>query len=163
MPPAEYPPKAMGSIHDKYPDDSADKDFYLQANGFSYPGYGDRHVLLWWLNGNNTDTSEPIIQIIQITGQAGNYHYYYPVVQQSSEASRLENEQFLLGTYTRSQRDRILELCEEIGFSKKSLVNGCRVWTRDLFVKMVEEGLLSIELYNEVDKNVPLKIRLPEQ
>jgi hypothetical protein len=147
----------MNSVYDKYPDDDNTKEIYLQAARLTYAGVGDRHVLLWWLNGVD------VIQIIQLTGQPGNYGYYAPVAQQYSvESAVAANLQIFLGEFTRAQREQIMELARKVKFERKSVVNSCRTWTRDLLEAMVEEGLISQAMFEDVDEKVPLLHRKPE-
>ncbi|TFK66301.1 hypothetical protein BDN72DRAFT_844516 [Pluteus cervinus] len=179
----EPPNRFMNSIHTQYPDDQRIKSVWLQAAGLDYPGFGDRHVLIWWENGpstsnaNSTSTdknqecasqSADITQIIQLAGGPGNYHYYYPVVQKQKGGANLyavqveSNQQWFLAEFTRGQRDRILELAAGLEFKKDSGVNGCRVWTRDHLEAMVEDGLLGVDVFEGVDREAPLVQRKAE-
>ncbi|KAF4614425.1 hypothetical protein D9613_003338 [Agrocybe pediades] len=158
--PALLPNKFMLSEHESYPDDSSDKEVWIQAQGLSYKGYGDRHVLIYFCNSGG---EVPFWQIIQLSGQASNYAYYSPVVQKHSmESMKDVNMNISLGTMTRAQRDQMLALAEAIKFNPKSTVNGCRVWTRDLLSAMVAAGLITQEKFEEIDKAIPLVKRVPE-
>ncbi|KAL5521271.1 hypothetical protein ACEPAG_9194 [Sanghuangporus baumii] len=155
----------MDSVADDFPDDSSSKDVYVQAEGRKYSGLGDRHVLLWWTNGTYDQgemTNLPTTQILQLTGHSGNYNYYHPVVKKRKIASMEMNQQFFLGTFTRAQRDKIIELANGVKFSKTSTVNGCRVWMRDLFDAMVRAGLITASTFNTVVVGVPLPQRVAE-
>jgi hypothetical protein len=72
------------------------------------------------------------------------------------------NLQIFLGEFTRAQRNRILELARKVKFERKSVVNSCRVWTRDLLEAMVEERLIGQAMFEDVDEKVPLLRRKPE-
>jgi hypothetical protein len=110
---------------------------------------GDRHVLLQW---NNATTEMGLVtQIVQLTGQSGNYSYYVPVAQLCSTQSMLNNQLFSLGEFSRAQRDEILDLARQVVYSKTSTTNGCRVWTRDLLVAMVQASLISQAKFDEID------------
>ena len=161
----------MLSRHEDYPDDEETKDVYLQAHGLAeYPGFGDRHVLIHWRNrraGSAADTDHDdngvvLLQVIQLTGQAGNYSYYAPVVLAFSQSEVTSHTQYHLGQYTRAQRDEILKIAETIKYERRSVVNGCRVWTRDLLMEMVARGLLREDKFEEVDTGVPLVKRRNE-
>jgi hypothetical protein len=102
------------------------------------------------------------MQLIQLTGGTGNYAYYSPLAQIYPLASGKVNETWLLGEYTRAQRDEILRLAKETKFVKTSIVNGCRVWTRDLLQEMAKANLLSQETFDKIDKEVPLVVRQAE-
>jgi hypothetical protein len=157
------PPKALNNVHDKYPDNDKLKEAFIQAEGKSYPGYGDRHVVLWWTNSNDAnDGSGVITQVIQLTGQAGNYNYYAPVVKQCPLTSIQQHLQISLGNFTREQRDKILDLAKSVQFYKKSTVNGCRVWTRDLLESMVNHGLTTKAKFESIDAEIPLVKRKEE-
>jgi hypothetical protein len=151
----------MNSVYVEFPDDGITKEIYLQAANLTYSGVGDRHVLIWWLNGTTKDGSE-VAQIIQLTGQAGNYSYFVPVANVRSADATTGNLQLSLGEYTRAQRDQVLKLAKDVKFEKKSTTNGCRVWTRDLIGAMVEAGLISQERFADVDAKVPLVRRRAE-
>jgi hypothetical protein len=157
------PPRALNNVHDNYPDNDKIKEVFIQAENKNYPGYGDRHVVLWWCNSDDTDDSADLItQVIQLTGQAGNYSYYAPVVKLRSIGSTQRHLQISLGKFTRAQRDKILDLAKSVQFHKKSTVNGCRVWTRDLLGLMVNHGLIMKAKFEHIDAEVPLVKRKEE-
>lgn len=160
------PPRFLNSVYDTYPDDDTVKEVTLYAQGLTYSGVGDRHVLLQWINtaaesatGSETDI---VTQIVQLTGQSGNYSYYAPVAKFRSLRSMVGNQTFSLGTFSRAQRDEILNLARHVVFSKSSTTNGCRVWTRDLLEAMVQARLISQAKFNEIDAGVPLVKRVAE-
>jgi hypothetical protein len=158
------PPRFLESVYNAYPDDESTKEVFIQAANLSYSGTGDRHVLIWWSNGVDA-TSEaptPVRQVIQLTGQAGNYSYFYPVANSHSPDVINDNFQASLGEFTRNQRDQIITLAKDTAFEKTSTVNGCRVWTRNLLNAMYTEGLLSQERFHEIDKTIPLVQRRAE-
>ncbi|TFK99018.1 hypothetical protein BDV98DRAFT_572097, partial [Pterulicium gracile] len=97
-------------------------------------------------SGPDDDDTCKVIQMIQLTGGVGQFG----------------NELWDLGVFSRQQRDRILELAARVEFNKRSRVNSCRAWTRDLLVAMVEEGLVDPKIFVIVDGGVPLKKRAPE-
>ncbi|KAF8351820.1 hypothetical protein F5887DRAFT_932522 [Amanita rubescens] len=154
------PPRFLNSVYDTYPDDDSVKEVSLYAHGLTYSGVGDRHVLLQW---NNATTEMGLVtQIIQLTGQSGNYSYYVPVANLCSAQSMLNNQPFSLGEFSRAQRDVILDLARQVTFSKTSTTNGCRVWTRDLLAAMVQAHLISQAKFNEIDIGVPLVKRVAD-
>ena len=136
------------------------KEVILHAQGLTYSGVGDRHVLLQW---NIATTAMGLVtQIVQLTGQSGNYSYYVPVAKLRSAQTMLSNQLFSLGEFSRAQRDQILDLARQVVFSKTSTTNGCRVWTRDLLVAMVQAHLISQAKFNEIDAGVPLVKRVAD-
>ena len=136
------------------------KEVTLHAQGLTYSGMGDRHVLLQW--NNATTEIGPVMQIVQLTGQSGNYSYYVPVAQVCSEEFMINNQLFSLGEFSRAQRDEILDLARQVVFSKTSTTNGCRVWTRDLLLAMVQAHIISQAKFNEIDVGVPLVKRVAD-
>lgn len=160
--PAQTPIRFLNSIHKEYPDDTSPKDVYLEAYGLSYSGIGPRHVFLWWQNAVLDDENATVHQIVQLTGQPGGYAYYSPVVQKQAVDLTNNHLQILLGRYTHTQRNQILQLADETTFVKTSVKNGCSVWTRDLFEAMVKNDLLPQEKIEEIDKAVPLVNRVHE-
>ena len=65
------------------------------------------------------------------------------------------NQLFSLGEFSRAQRDEILDLARQVVFLKMSTTNGCRVWTRDLLMAMVQANLISQATFDEIDAGVP--------
>lgn len=157
---ARAPPRFLNSVYNQYPDDNSEKVVQLQAAGLTYPGYGARHVVLQWVNG--IADGQRVTQILQLTGQPGNYAYFVPLAKIQPDAWWADNEVFDLGSFTRSQRDHILALAKSIVFDRRSIVNSCRTWTRDLLEAMVGEGLLVKNTFDEIDARVPLLKRQPE-
>jgi hypothetical protein len=154
------PPRFLNRVYDTYPDDDSVKEVALHAQGITYNGLGSRHVLLQW--NNATTEMGPVMQILQLTGQPGNYSYYVPVAQVCSEEFMTNNQLFSLGKFSRAQRDEILDLARQVVFSKTSITNGCRVWTRDLLAMMVQVQLISQAKFNEIDTGVPLVRRVAD-
>ncbi|KAF9237458.1 hypothetical protein BU15DRAFT_48718 [Melanogaster broomeanus] len=151
---------AINPYGDQYPDDNSTKEVVLQADGL-VPNPVDRHVLLCWMNGMNADGCH-YAQIIHLSGGPGNYNFYTPQVKLHPKESQTLNTCFVLGQYTRAQRDQIIALAKAIQFDKKSRINSCRTWTRDLLEAMVNAGLFSKAKFDEIDASVPLKKRVPE-
>ena len=155
------PPRFLNSVYDTYPDDDSVKEVTFHAQGLTYTGMvQDRHILLQW--NNATTEMGPVMQIVQLTGQSGNYSYYVPVAQVCSEEFMINNQLFSLGEFSRAQRDEILDLARQVIFSKTSTTNGCQAWTRDLLVAMVQAHLISQARFNEIDIGVPLVKRVPD-
>ncbi|PCH39457.1 hypothetical protein WOLCODRAFT_159022 [Wolfiporia cocos MD-104 SS10] len=154
-------PQDDWSVHTQYPDNGDVKLVTLFAAGLSYPGYGDRHVIVQWENSVN-QPGERIVQSLQLLGQAGNYALYHPLVQKCSQRTFEENTYLDIGYFTRAQRDRIIELAKRVKYTRTSVTNGCRVWTRDLLGLMVDDGLISGLKFEELDAAVPLVKRRPE-
>lgn len=70
--------------------------------------------------------------------------------------------QYYLGNFTREERQLLLHLAEGVHFDKTSVINGCRVWMRELLEAMVKENLISEETFEIIAIEVPLPKRLPE-
>ena len=91
------PPCFLNSVYNMYPDNNSVKEVILHARGLTYSGMGDCHVLLQW---NNATTEMGLVtQIVQLTGQSGNYSYYVPVAKLRSAQTMLNNQLFSLGKF----------------------------------------------------------------
>ncbi|PIL34491.1 hypothetical protein GSI_03268 [Ganoderma sinense ZZ0214-1] len=144
----------------RFPDDESVKLIELQAAGLYPPVAGDRHVLLRWFNG--MEGSHTYTQVIHLTGGPGNYAFLTPSIKRHSEESRRLNTFYPLGLYTRAQRDQIISLASSIRFNRRSTVNDCLVWMRDLLEAMVAVGLLHKATFDVLDAQIPLKKRVRE-
>lgn len=152
---------AINPYGDKYPDDDSTKEIVLQADGLVAINPDDRHVLLHWINGTDAE-GRHYTQILHLTGGPGNYSFYTPQVKMHSKESREANACYVLGQYTRAQRDEIISLAKAVGFDRKSRLNSCRTWMRDVLEAMVGADLLSKAEFNKIDVGVPLKKRVTE-
>ncbi|KAF8221027.1 hypothetical protein L208DRAFT_1447643 [Tricholoma matsutake] len=152
---------AINPFGDQYPDDNSTKEIMLQADGLVAANPDDRHVLLRWTNGTDEE-GHRYTQIIHLSGGPGNYNFYTPQVKIHSEASRMANSFYVLGKYTRAQRDQITALAKAVQFNKQSRINNCQTWMRSFLEGMVNACLLSPDMFYYVDANVPLKKYIPE-
>ena len=152
---------AINPYGDKYPDDNSTKEVELQADGLVTAYTGDRHVLLRWTNGTDAE-GRVYVQIIHLSGGPGNYNFHTPQVKVHSEASRGANACYPLGQYTRAQRDQIIALAKAGDFDRRSRVNNCRTWMRDLLEAMVGANILSKAESDKIDVDVPLIKRVAE-
>ena len=150
--------RAINPFGVKYPDNNEPKDIFLQADGLEISDPDDRHVLLYWQNGND-EMGTRYTQIIHLTSGPGNYQFLSEQVKAQSQASLERNTLYNFGSYSRAQRDRIVAIAMAVGFDRKSRVNNCLTWMRDLLLEMVKVDILPLE---QVDKEVPLKKRVPE-
>lgn len=152
--------RAINPYGDKYPDDDSTKEIVLQAEGLTAENPDDRHVCLRWTNGLVDDLR--YTQIIHLTGGPGNYAFHTPQVKIHSNASLISNTYFVLGQYTQEQRRQIIALAYALQFNMGSRVNNCQTWMRLLLDAMVNAGLLSKTLFDQIDADVPLKKPVPE-
>ena len=152
---------AINPYGDKYPDDDRTKEVELQADGLVVLNPDDRHVLLRWTNGVDAE-GRVYAQIIHLSGGPGNYNFHTPQVRIHSEASRGANTCYPLGQYTRAQRDQIVALAKAVDFERRSRVNNCQAWMRDLLEAMVGANLLSKAEFDKIDVSVPLIKRVAE-
>lgn len=153
--------RAINPLGHLYPDDDTVKTVYLQADGKAIT-IGDRHVLVCWVNHIDESANIRAIQIVQLSGGPGNYRLYTPAVQNQSLNSVSRITSYTLGSFTRAQRDHIIEIARGLNFNMKSRVNNCLTWTRMLCVSMMAEGLLSQDTFDNIDKDVPLRKPEPE-
>ncbi|KAJ3727072.1 hypothetical protein C8R42DRAFT_717893 [Lentinula raphanica] len=141
------------------PDDDTEKDVYLQAHGHNFDGR-ERHVVIHWVNGTLADN--PVTQIVQLSGIRGRFVFDSLVAKLRNPATLDSHTQYYLGSFTRGERQLLLRLADEIEFDKTSVVNGCRVWMRELLLALVREGLISEETFEVIEEEVPLPKRMPE-
>ncbi|KZO95452.1 hypothetical protein CALVIDRAFT_599234 [Calocera viscosa TUFC12733] len=164
-------------VYDLYPDSDAPKPVRVYADrvGADAMITGERHVSLNWENApappahSSTDTAQKedaeqvVLQFIQLSGGPGNYAHHTPSAQ-ARPRSWVELTPFWeLGTFSRAQRDDILALAKRVKYLRKSRTNSCQVWLRELLEAMMERGLVAEELVSKVEKEIPLKIRRPEE
>ena len=152
---------AINPYGDRYPDDNSVKEITLEADGLVAANPDDRHVLLHWVNGTDVEGCR-YTQTVHLTGGPGNYSFHTPQVKVHSEASLEANASHPLGLYTRAQRDKILTFATAVKFDRKSYVNNCQTWMRDLLEAMVGSDLLSKAEFEKIDISVPLIKRVPE-
>lgn len=155
------PPRFLPNVYATHPDDDRVKMVALRAAGTAYTGIGDRHVLIHWVNSAD-DANTAVVQILQLSGGVGSYRFFHPYAEVQSTKAKEGNTFYVLGEYTRAQRDRIIALATAVKYDKRSRVNSCRTWTRDLLEEMVKEDLLSQERFEEIDEGVPLRRRAAE-
>ena len=157
-------PHSINPFGDAYKDNDEAKNIFLQAYGledYNYPNV--RHVLLRWINGED-EIGTRYTQIIHLTGQNGHRWEYHSIqVKAQSNDSLKRNTFYDLGSYSRAQRDQILTLAKAVRFQPISRVNNCQTWMRDLLEAMVNNNLLPLEKFNQYDKEIPLKRRVPEE
>ncbi len=149
----------------KYPDDESEKKVYLQARGpLSGSLHTPRHVWIFWDNGSSSTAGSNILihQIIQLERWGDRFYYVEPNIKQRIRDKAQESQTYELGTFTRDQREKMLELAADIQFNERSLHNGCRVWTRKLLGAMVNEGLLDRMDFVALIDLVPLPYEQPE-
>ncbi|KAF9234105.1 hypothetical protein BU15DRAFT_53045 [Melanogaster broomeanus] len=152
---------AINPYGDQYPDNNSTKEVVLQADGLEAQNPDDRHVLLCWTNGSDAE-GRRYIQVIHLSGGPGNYNFYTPQVKMDSDESWKANTCYVLGQYTRAQRDQIIALAKAVRFDKRSRINNCQTWMHDVVEAMVNADLLSTAKFDEVSAGVPLKERVPE-
>jgi hypothetical protein len=125
----------------------------LQTANLTYSGVGDRHVLMMSNSVTDSFSGTTTVKTTQLTGQSGNYACHSPLAQKCPGESVKSNEQFSLGTFSRSQRDTILEMAH-------LPVNTCRIWTRDLLKAMVVVALMLKSVFLMSVMNAEFRFRL---
>ena len=146
------------NYYNAYPDNDEVKQLYVEAQGMTYAGAGERHVQICWSNG--AFVGGYALQTIELGGPPGGYHYVSPVVHLRRMESMGSNEQFSLGYFSRAQRNRILALAVSVHCDMQSVLNGPRVWVRDLLEAMVRAELLPMTTFAEISARVPLPRRV---
>ncbi|THV06684.1 hypothetical protein K435DRAFT_743149 [Dendrothele bispora CBS 962.96] len=143
------------------PDDQTEKDVYLQAHGTKFDGR-ERHVVIHWKNGTLGDS--PVTQLVQLSGIRGKYAYdsLTPMAKIRNSATMDSHTQYYLGSFSREERQILLQLAGNVEYESTSTINGCRVWMRDLLSAMVGRDLISEETFDDIAENVPLPERRDE-
>ncbi|KAG7088439.1 hypothetical protein E1B28_012431 [Marasmius oreades] len=152
---------AINPYGGQYPDDDSTKQVVLQADGLKAANPDDRHVLIHWTNGTDASGNR-YTEVVHLTGGEGNYGFYTPQVKRHSDESLKLDTFYVLGHYTRAQRNQTITLAKAVQFNKTSRINNCQTWMRDLLEAMVKGGLLSEAEFNKIDSGVPLKRRILE-
>ncbi|KAF9014321.1 hypothetical protein BDQ17DRAFT_1342505, partial [Cyathus striatus] len=113
------------NIYPTHPDDKSTKEVSLQISG----GSQDKHALLWWRNAPN------VVQIVQLSGSKGNFAYITPIAfpLASPTSPFSSSTSGLPGT---------VDARQQVRYEKGWMVNGPRVWMRDLLLAMVGVGLI---------------------
>ncbi|KAI0032373.1 hypothetical protein K488DRAFT_78515 [Vararia minispora EC-137] len=147
-----------------FPDNNQPKEVYLQANGKDRSGAVARHVSLFWINRD--DARLFITQIIHLIGIPGRYHWENVAKMRDPRTVQTQQRHdiYWLGTFSRAQRDRIIQVAGSIYFEPSSTVNDCRVWMRDLLDAMTKDPSLALpqSTFMELDRSIPLCRRRPE-
>ena len=157
--------RILNPYGDKFPDDGTEKEIKLEALGKKRAGPNDdRHVCLYWTNGvvGEGDEEAQCAQVLHLTGGPGAYAFYTPQTRLQDPTTHAQDTSYVLGRYTRAQREQILELASRVSYDRQSWVNGCRVWMRDLLEAMVDAGLLQKSIFKYLDSEIPLKKRITE-
>ncbi|KIM59798.1 hypothetical protein SCLCIDRAFT_981548 [Scleroderma citrinum Foug A] len=109
----------------------------------------------WWLQtpttvmfsftgrmGQSDEEGNLCTQIIHLFGGPGNYHFHTPqdACQAIARAGHTPRSRRLHQGTTQQNYNT----CQGIQFNKKSHVNNCQTWTRDLLGAMVNDGLGSL-------------------
>lgn len=154
------------NIYTHFPDNQRLKEVFVEATGLSFPGYGGRHVMILWNNGDYRQVdgkTNPVYQLVQLSQYSDSSYYFtsFEPCCRSANSTDL-NYRVSLGFFTRAQRDRIIKLAEQVRFRHNLRVNGCRVWLQDLLVLMGNDGMVSNETFDQLDRDVPLVIRQRE-
>lgn len=137
------------------------KEILLYAAGHSGNMIDPRHVYICWSNGS-TEEGNFIMQIIQLAKQGNYFHYYDPYMEVCHRDTLEDYQQWILGTFSLEQREKIIELASQVDFVRDWTSNGCRVWIRKLLSAMVEAVLIDRMLYEHLRRSIPLPQDQPE-
>jgi len=155
--------------NEPFADADGSKDVFLLAAGTQDPGLFDhsRQVAVAWVNGalplQPTTSPTLVYQLVQLEKDLHTgYHFTDPYIKPCDPEMMANSLTIPLGNFTLVERDRIIELATEIPYVRSSRVNGCRVWTRDVLLRMVGDGMISWEIYHDACARVPLQRREPE-
>lgn len=143
------------SSYSDFPDNDDAKEVFVQASGFITKSMAEaRHIVIGWVNGQHE--GQQVWEILQL-GKAGDtYYYQYPYLEQRARTNHKAWETWSLGGLSRDQREKIVELAEDIPYRKKSNNEGSRFWAARLLLEMMHEGLITHSLLARMQAEVPL-------
>lgn len=152
------------SVHDQFPDTSVDKDVFFGQNRAS------THTTIYWLNAgiiradgsDDEPENRPCIETLHLTGGPGKFAHFQPYVSKQSSSVLVKEYTVKLGTFTFQQRDKIRAMAREVTYDRNSTVNNCRVHTRKLMARLVEEDWLSQHVYDTICREGDLPAEIPD-
>ncbi|KAG2361058.1 hypothetical protein BDR07DRAFT_1288158 [Suillus spraguei] len=149
------PTRGSGDLSQVYGDDRSNKEVFLQATGLHKDSDHNkpRHVLIYWVNAVISDGIE-VWDITQLEKHGNGHQYHYPNALKVSTKGRPHNQTISLGIFTSEQREQLLELAADVEYDQ--ITTESRIWMRNLLAKMVEEELISHDLFNTIREGVPL-------
>ena len=164
-------PIATAVPYEDFPDNESSKVVALYVSPPNRSNNLDpRHVFLCWPNGESNSSSSgsgtnlAVFQVVQLERRDDGFRYIYPNVWAFSQSVIDTYQKIPIGTFTRDDREKILELAEGIRFHPRSNVNGCGVWMRRLLGQMVidDDKLLGHWDFLRICNMVPLPNTQPE-
>lgn len=155
MPAALQPNKFMQSVYPAFPDDDTSKEVLFLKYSLGAVEY-EKHVLFIWYNSLE-DPATPITQIVQLTGNPGGYAFYHPLAKPQDQTFIDQHHSWSLGMLTRSQRDLLAQLAEQIPFDMKGRVNNCQVWSTHLLDYAWRDRIITKDVYNKIISEAALK------
>ncbi|EIN12429.1 hypothetical protein PUNSTDRAFT_42049 [Punctularia strigosozonata HHB-11173 SS5] len=158
--------ESLHAMAERFQDDNSLKKVFIQGalrNKDFANADVDRHVHLFWFNEDTPEIT--VIEILHLSGSWGSLQFEHAKRSRRADFD-VVNETYLLGYFTRAQRDQICKLAKDVQYNPKSHVNGCRVWMRDLLDAMMKDALvkaspLAIEHITSSTR-IPLPFRRPE-
>jgi len=158
--------------YEDFPDNESSKVVSLYASPHNRNNSLDpRHVFLCWPNDRSQSSSSSVgtnftvFQVVQLERRDDGFRYIYPNVCAFPRAMIETYQKTPIGTFTRDDREKILELAEGIKFHPRSNVNGCGVWMRRLLGQLVidDDKLLDHWDFLRICNMVPLPNTQPEK
>lgn len=137
-----------------YPDDESNKELFLQASGTIADHL--RAVLLYWVNMVFSD-GEEVWQVVRLDQRDNVHKYVYPDLIVVDEYEREHNQTFSLGTFSRDQREAVLECADDVEYDERSDEEGqCLRWMGELLERMIGEELVGRGVVDAIRAAIPL-------
>jgi hypothetical protein len=114
-----------------------------------------RFILSCTVSRDASVGSELARQIVQLQKTDSLYHYYEPNLRFHQLSTLDRYTIWPLGTFTRDQREQILELAGEVNIFPNTPHNGSYSWTKRLLAAMVDADLLDGKLFATLLQDIP--------
>jgi hypothetical protein len=164
------------SLYYTYPDNDDSKDVYIAAgkdesgetvdstdvmifwdNSYVWCYHRDASLILsYTVSSDSSVGSEMARQIVQLQKTDSLYHYSEPNLRFHQVSTLDHYTIWPLGTFTRDQREQILELAGDVNFLPNSLRHGSYTWTKKLLAAMVDADLLDGKFFAALVQDIPL-------
>ncbi|KAF8558620.1 hypothetical protein OG21DRAFT_1481311 [Imleria badia] len=143
-----------------YPDDESPKEVFFQASNGTPIAAHLCAVLLYWANKVFSD-GEEVWQVVRLDRREDTkdvYRYVYPdMIVVDGEYQRLQHQMFLLGEFSRDEREAVLEYAEDVGYDARSEDEEESLrWMSELLERMVKEGLVAHGIVDAIREGVAL-------
>ena len=143
----------LEQLYQKYPDNLESKEVYVYIDSRSFGR--ERHVFIGWIN--HQDLGRLIVQQLHLTGDPGNYAFfpYYASILSNNSLSFEQN--LSLGSFSRGQRDIMIDLSKSVSFDRKSIRENCQDWLKALLNLFHQNNLIESSIIEQINFRLPGK------